>query len=106
MRVCQRSENGFDLINSETETNTSLVRNSNLVRISYNEGNGLIQLVKNDVATASIGKLLVADGDCLRPTGDKQSSRTVAKLLATQEQAVETKVVLGRTAYLLPIQLL
>ena len=106
MRVCQRNGNGFDLINSETETNTSLVRNSNLVRISYNEGNGLIQLVKNDVATASIGTLLVADGDCLRPTGDKQSSRTVARLLSDQEQAVETKLVGTRTAYLLPIQLL
>ena len=109
MRVAKRVGAGFDLLDSETETNTSLVRNSNLVRISYTEG-GLVQLVKNDVATASIGTLLVSHGEHLVPTGDRQSGRTVARLLAPKESAAETKQVQlngsTATAYLLPIQVL
>ena len=109
MKVAKRIAGGFDLLDTETESNTSLVRNSNQVRISYTDS-GFIQLVKNDVATASIGTLLVAHGEYLVPTGDRQSTRTVARLLATKDKAIDTKEVTinGVTSmvYLLPIQLL
>ena len=109
MLVARRVAGGFDILDME-ETNTSLVRNKNQVQISWSSS-GLIQLVKNETATTDIGTLLVAHGDVLAPTGDRQSTRTVARLLAPKEQAVETKQVQlpdgsTKTAYLLPVQLI
>jgi hypothetical protein len=108
MQVAKRIAGGFDLLGTDSETNTSLVRNKDLVRISWNSC-GLVQLVKNEAATAEIGTLLVAQGEFLMPTGDRQSTRTVGRLLAPKEAAAETKTVTlsdgsTRTAYLLPIQ--
>ena len=110
MLIAQITQNGFDILDV-AETNTSIVRNPSLVRLSYNDASGrLIQLVKNHQAVTDIGTLLVSHGDCLLPTGDKQSSRTAGKLLAPFASAVETKNVTigGRsyTASLLPVQLL
>ena len=108
MRVCKLTSGGsFDLLNSENETNTTLVRNANMVRVTYSDNSGLTQLVKNDVATADIGTLLVTDGAYLKPTGDKKG---VAKLLAPISEAVQTRSVSvngqTRNLYLLPVQLL
>ena len=110
MQVAKRIANGFDLLDTENESNTSLVRNKTQVRISWNSS-GLIQLVKNEAATAEIGTLLVAHGEFLAPTGDRQSTRTVGRLLAPKEAAAETKEVQlpdgsTKTAYLLPVQIL
>ena len=110
MEVAKRVAGGFDILSVDTETNTSLVRNKDQVRISWSNS-GLVQLVKNEVATADIGTLLVAHGEILMPTGDRQSTRTVGRLLAEKSQAVETKEVQlsdgsTRTAYLLPVQVL
>ena len=109
-RIIKITNNGFDLLNSETESNTSLVRNTSQVRITYSD-NGLIQLIKNDVATSGIGTLLVSNGNVLQPTGDAKTKITVAKLLAPFSEATETKQVelangSTTTAYLLPVQLL
>lgn len=107
MLVAQITPTGFDILDV-ADTNTSIVRGPNVVRLSYSANGQLIQLVKNDQATTDIGTLLVAHGHCLMPTGDKQSHRTVAKLLASN--ATETKQVSidGRqfTASLLPCQLI
>ena len=110
MLVAKRVAGGFDLLGTDSETNTSLIRNKDKVRISWNSSSGLIQLVKNEAATAEIGTLLVAHGQFLMPTGDRQSTRSVARLLAVKEAAAETKEVQlpdgsTRTAYLLPVQL-
>ena len=110
MEVAKRVAGGFDLLSIDTETNTSLVRDKDKVRISWT-GGGLIQLVKNEPATADIGTLLVAHGEILMPTGDRQSTRTVGRLLAPKEAAMETKEVQlpdgsTKTAYLLPVQVL
>ena len=106
MRVCRRDGGAFDLIGTEGETSTALVRDSGKVRITYNLNNTLTQLVKNDAAVTAIGTYLVADGATLRPTGDKRSSRTVARLLALPVAGTETKTLEnGKLAYLLPVQI-
>ena len=110
MKVAIRTVGGFDLIDIP-ETNTSMVRDQGQVRLTWNNENGqLEQLVKSEAAVTGIGSLLVSKGNCLLPTGDRQSNRTVAKLLAPPEQAVKTKqVVIDGTTYtamLLPVQLL
>ena len=111
MRLIRINGDGtFDLLTSDTETNTSLIRNSTQIRLSYND-NGIIQLIKNNAATSDIGTLLVSNGNVLQPTGDKQSKKTAAKLLAEFSMATETKTVTlangtTTTAYLLPVQVL
>jgi hypothetical protein len=110
MRIAVRVGNTFDILN-EPETSASLVRNSTQVRLSWNNANGqLEQLVKESPISSSIGSLLVSKGSCLLATGDKQSSRTVAKLLADPVVATKTKQVvidgITYTARLLPVQLL
>ena len=82
MEVAKRVAGGFDILSVDTETNTSLVRNKDQVRISWSNS-GLVQLVKNEVATADIGTLLVAHGEILMPTGDRQSTRTVGHNTST-----------------------
>ena len=109
MLVAQITNDGFDILDV-VETNTSIIRRPDLVRLSYTDNLGqLVQLVKTDQASTDIGTLLVSHGNCLLPTGDKQSNRTVAKLLAPLASAIETKqVTVGSkqfTAHLLPIQL-
>ena len=110
MRVGLRTESGFDLLELD-ETATSLVRNQSQVRLSFtNENWNLEQFVKEEDAVTGIGTLLVSKGDCLLPTGDRQSARTVGKLLAAAANAVKTKIVVidgtTYTARLLPVQLL
>ena len=110
MKVAIRTVDGFDLIDL-IETGTSMVRDPGQVRLTWtNESSQLEQLVKTEAAVTGIGSLLVSKGNCLLPTGDRQSSRTVAKLLAGPEQAVRTKEVVidgtTFTARLLPVQLL
>ena len=59
---------------------------------------------------ASAGSLLVAKDGALIPTNDRRGPRTVAKLLADPESAVESKTQmvghLQKTLYLLPVQIL
>ena len=110
MLVAQVTNDGFDILNV-AETNTSIVRQQNLVRLSWkDEENRLIQLVKNAPASVQIGTLLVARGNALVPTGDSHNNRTVAKLLAPYSSSTETKqVTIGGvtyTAHLLPVQIM
>jgi len=110
MLVAQLTSGGFDILNMD-ETNTSIVRQSDMVRLSWkDEENRLIQLVKTAQASASIGTLLVARGNALVPTGDSHSSRTVAKLLAPISASSETKQITIQgvvyTAHLLPVQVI
>lgn len=108
MLVAQLTANGFDILNVE-ETQTSIIRQPNMVRLSWSEDNRLIQLVKTIPASAGIGTMLVAKGSCLLPTGDAHSGATVAKLLAPLSASSETKQVVidgvTYTAHLLPVEL-
>ena len=110
MRLAKIEGNGFDLIANENESATTFVRNVDQVKITYTD-NGFIQLIKNDTATCSVGTLLIASGNFLLPTGDQKSAKTIGRLLATKDKAVETKSVTlidgsTATAYLLPVQIL
>ena len=108
--VAQLSQNGFDILGRE-ESNTSIVRNANMVRISWVDDQGrLVQLVKNTLANANRGTLLVAEGNFLKPTGDSLRATTVGVLLADNTVPCKTKSVTinGKTytAKLLPVQLI
>ena len=106
VKLCKLTTgNSFDLLNSETETNTSLIRNTNQVRITYND-NKMVQFIKDEIATTGPGTLLIANGGILIPTGDSLSSRSVAKLLAAPDAETESKTVDGRVVHLLPVQIL
>ena len=109
MNVAQLTANGFDILNV-AETNTSLTRNENMVRLAWkDEENRLIQLVKQTSSTPGIGTLLRAHESTLMPTGDMQSTVTVAKLLAPMTPNDETKQItidgVTYTAHLLPVQI-
>ena len=101
----------FD-IHDIAETDTSLTRGPLTVRFSYKHDGKLIQYVKTLPAPhlCQAGSLLVAKHGVLVSTNDRQSQRTVAKLLADISQAQESKQVqvglLQKTAYLLPVQML
>ena len=104
-------DNGFDILDIE-ETDTSLVRGPQMVRLSYKHDGKLIQYVKNlnqPVITNS-GSLLVANHGVLVGTKDRLNHRTVAKLLADISQAQDQKQIpvglVNKTAYLLPVQIL
>ena len=111
MRLAKIEGAGFDLIGNDNESSTTLVRNATQVKMTYVD-NGFIQLIKNEPATCNVGTLLIASGEYLMPTGDPKSARTVGRLLATKDKAVETKQVTlldgstTTTAYLLPVQIL
>ena len=106
IKLCKLTENSFDLLNSNTETNTSLIRNTNQIRISYND-NKLVQFIKDDVATTDVGTLLIAKGNVLIPTGDSLSKKSVAKLLSLPDATTEKKILDdGRVLHLLPVQIL
>lgn len=105
LRVAQLTNNTFDIVGRE-ESNTSLIRNANEVRISWrNHANELEQLTKNEVMSAMRGSYLTARGHCLVPTGDKHTS--IATLLAHPDDAVVTKNVVidgvSHVARLLPV---
>ena len=106
VKLCKLEGNSFDLLNSETETNTSLIRNTNQVRITYND-NKMVQFIKDEIATTGPGTLLIANGGILIPTGDSLNSRSVAKLLAAPDAETQTKTLEdGRVVHLLPVQIL
>ena len=109
MRLAKLEGDGFDLIGNDNESATTFVRNVNQVKMTYVD-NGFVQLIKNDTANCNVGTLLIASGNYLLPTGDQKSAKTVGRLLATKDKAVETKTVTlngaTATAYLLPIQIL
>ena len=103
--------NSFDILNLE-ETQSSLFRSPTMVRLSYkDENNKLIQYVKTTPSiTAATGDYLVAYNGLLMPTADRQSVKTVAKLLASPSTATQSKTVqiglINHTALLLPVQLI
>jgi len=110
MEVALKTANGFDIL-GQAETETSMIRSKVKVRLSWkDEENRLVQLVKETVMEPDIGTLLVSHGNCFLPTGDRQSSRTIARLLAPLSAAVhEKQVTIGSTTYtakLLPVQIL
>ena len=100
----------FDIIDQE-ETLSSVTRTPALVRLSYrDEQNRLITFEKLRTVAASSGSLLVAKDGALIPTNDRRGPRTVAKLLADPNSAVETKTqmvgLVEKTLHLLPVQIL
>ena len=105
VKLCKLTGNSFDLLNSDTETNTNLIRNINQVRITYND-NKMVQFIKDEIATTEPGTLLIAKNEILIPTGDSRSSKSVAELLAAPDAETETKTVDGQVLYLLPVQIL
>ena len=110
MRLAKLEGAGFDLIGNENESSTTFVRGKDEVRMGWVD-NGFHQLKKEEAATLSVGTLLIASGQYLLPTGDPKSAKTVGRVLATKDKAVETKQVTlldGSTtqAYLLPVQVI
>ena len=105
IKLCKLTGNSFDLLNSDTETNTSLIRNIYQVRTTYND-NKMVQFIKDDVATTQNGTLLIANGNVLIPTGDSLSSKSVAKLLALPDAETQTKTLGDKVVHLLPVQIL
>ena len=100
----------FDIIDQE-ETMSSITRTPFSVRLSYrDENNKLITFEKNIHATAHAGSLLVAKHGALMPTNDRRGPRTIAKLLANPNTAVESKTqtvgFINKTLYLLPVQII
>ena len=101
------SHNSFDILHLN-ETQSSLYRSPDMVRLSFkDEENNLIQYVKtSESITPSKGDLLVVFHGVLMPTGDRRSTRTVAKLLSTE--SVENKNISiafkQYTAKLLPVE--
>ena len=110
MRLAKLEGSGFDLLDNDNESSTTFLRNKDQVKMTYVD-NGFHQLKKEEPATLNVGTLLIASGQYLLPTGDSKSARTVGRLLATKDKAIETKSVTlldgsTTTAYLLPIQIL
>ena len=105
MRLARLTPTGFDLVDLP-DTNTSLVRTKDMVRLSYIQNGTLIQLVKNESASLKIGSSLTSSHSCLVGS----SNTPIAKLLATPDQALRIKTVtidgVERTASLLPVQIL
>ena len=103
--------NSFDILDLE-ETQSSLYRSPTMVRLSYkDEENRLIQYTKiSEANVPKRGDLLTTFHGLLLPTRDRLNTRTVAKLLANAEDAVETKAVtIGVTtctAKLLPVEII
>ena len=81
MLVAQKTENGFDILNRD-DTNTSIVRNSSEVRISWTENGVLYQLKKQIPATLAVGTALKTRGDCFIPTGDNTDA--IARLVSLE----------------------
>ena len=105
------NHNSFDILDLE-ETQSSLYRSPTIVRLSYkDEENRLIQYTKvSEPHVPRKGDLLTTFHGLLLPTRDRPNTRTVAKLLANGEDAVETKAVtIGVTTYtakLLPVEII
>ena len=103
--------NSFDILYTD-ETDTSLVRKNNEVRLTYKQGGKLIRFVKLTAAKSPVAGdfLVAAHNGVLMSTGDRNSKRVVAKLLANPEQSTETKTVMynnvAHTVRLLPVQIL
>ena len=101
----------FDILDIE-ETDTSLVRNPDMIRFTYKHDGKLIQYVKTvDTPVVPLaGSLLVSKHGVLVSTYDRKNNRTVAKLLANISQAHRSKSVtighLTKTAHLLPVELI
>ena len=95
----------FDIVGQE-ETQTSIARNSNSVRLTYKDENGnLILLEKLSSVATTPGCLLKPKDNVLLPTNDRFGS--IAKLLAQPSSTTQTKTqqfgYLNKTLYLLPV---
>ena len=105
------SHNSFDILDLD-ETQSSLYRSPDLVRLSFkDENNNLVQYTKTSATrTPTKGDLLVVFNNVFMPTGDRRSNRTAAKLLANSDQSTQSKqITIGFTTYtlkLLPIALI
>ena len=102
MLVAQKTNTGFDIINRD-DINTSIVRNANQVRLSWNEGGALWQLRKDIPATMAVGCPLVTRGNCFVPTGDIG----IAKLISLDVVKTKQVTINGQTytARLMAVQL-
>ena len=102
MLVARKTDTGFDIVNRD-DVNTSIVRNANMVRLSWSENGALYQLRKNTPATISLGTSLVTKGNYFMPTGDAG----IAKLISLD--VIKTKQVtvngVNYTANLMACQL-
>ena len=98
--------NTFD-IHGIAETNVSLVRNKTTIRLTYkDEQNRLVSFVKSTEHSPKAGDLLVVKNGVLIPIRDRQSTVTVAKLLADFNASTQTKIINNKTAHLLPVKMM
>ena len=102
--------NSFDILDIE-ETDASLVRKKDEVRLTFKEDGKLVKYVKlSEKQPAAGDHLVVTHHGVLLPTGDRNSKRAVAKLLSNISNSTVTKTIvhnnISYTAHLLPVQLL
>ena len=97
--------NNFDILGIE-ETQTSLVRNRDQVRLSYVHNGKLIKFQKtNQQHHPTSGSSLVVKDGALLATNDRQGKHIVGKLLSDPLETTTTKIVNGVRYYLLPVQM-
>ena len=104
MLIAKRVGTNFDVLGVE-ETSASILRNKDSIQLSWiNEAGQLERYRKISPMTLTSGSLLRLSGSCLMATGDKSSA--VAMLLGDVNESAQTKVIDGKTAYLLPVLVL
>lgn len=101
MIIAKRTGTNFDVLGIE-ETASSISRNKDAIQISWvNESGQLERYKKTTPQTLTLGSHLCLSQSYLKGTGDKNSA--VAILLSDFNSNAETKIINGKTAYLLPI---
>ena len=104
MRIGKRGGNNFDILGIE-ETSASISRNKSSIQLSWiNEAGQLERFKKTSPMTLASGSFLRLSASCLMGTGDRFSA--VAILLGDINESTQTKIIDGKTAYLLPVLVL
>ena len=97
--------NSFDILGIE-ETQTSLVRNRDQVRLSYAHAGKIIKFQKtNQSHTPQPGPFVVVKDGALLATHDRHGKHIVGKLLNWIPDTVTSKTVQGVKYYLIPVQI-
>ena len=104
MLIAKRVGTNFDVLGVE-ETSASISRNKDSIQLSWiNPAGELERYKKLSPMILSSGSLLRLSGSFLTATGDKSSA--VAISLSEINESAQTKIIDGKTAYLLPVLVL
>ena len=104
MLIAKRVGTNFDVLGVE-ETSASISRNKDSIQLSWiNPAGELERYKKLSPMILSSGSLLRLSGSYLMATGDKSSA--VAISLSEINESAQTKIIDGKTAYLLPVLVL